>query len=161
MSVDPVIHAHMAYLVQKEKKERAEAERLEKEIELWKKRIALAQGRGMAELAEQARERARELVQRRRDLETQLELIDTEKAILRKESRRPGGREVAYAEALLARWQESGLVDPDQAVLDREFAELGKEAALKDLHAAMDEEADARGEVVLSDPEDEAPPAEE
>ena len=143
MPVDPVIHAHMAYLLQQEKKELEEAHKLEDEIEVWKKRIQLAEGRGMQELADQARERARALVQRRRELQTRLDMIDTEKGMLRKESRRPGGREVAYAEELLARWQESGLVDPDQAVLDRQFSELGKEAALEALREEMGEDPGA------------------
>ena len=58
MAVDPVIHAHMAYLVQCEKKDREVAEKLEDDIALWKKRVGLARERGEGELAEQARERA-------------------------------------------------------------------------------------------------------
>lgn len=140
MPVDPVIHAHMAYLLQREKKQRADANQLEEEIEVWKKRVRLADQRGMGELADQARERARELIARRRKLEDEFELIATEKKMLRSESLRPGGQEVARAEELLRRWQESGLVDGDQAVLAREFDQLNADQALAELRQAMGEE---------------------
>lgn len=156
----------MAYLMQREKKQRQEANQLEDEIEVWKKRVRLADERGMSDLADQARQRARELIARRRKLEDEFELIATEKQMLRRESLRPGGQEVARAEELLRRWQESGLVDADQAVLEREFDQLNAAQALAELQQAMGEEgrddassrspsdtlpADANDEVVLSE----------
>lgn len=156
MPVDPVIHSHMTYLVQREKKELQAAEALEDDIALWKKRVGLARQRGETELAEQARARALELIAERRALQTRLDMIASEKDILRRESRRPHGQEVAYAEELLRRWQQSGLIDPQQAVLDEEFDNLAAEQALAELHAQQgDTSAD---DVILSDPN---PPGED
>lgn len=156
MAVDPVIHAHMAYLVQCEKKDLEVAEKLEEDIALWKKRVGLARERGETELAEQARERALALIAERRALQTRLDMIANEKDILRRESRRPHGREQEYAEELLRRWQESGLVDPEKAALDEEFDKLDSEQALAELHeeivGTLDDDALAN-EVVLSDPD--------
>jgi hypothetical protein len=146
----------MTYLVQREKKEREEADKLDEEIEVWKKRVPLAESRGMTDLTDQARERVRQLVARRRELQTQLDLIGTEKAMLRRESRRPDGHEVAYAEELLRRWQESGLVDPDEAVLERQFDEINAEQALAEFKEELEPDGDGGrgdGEVVLSDPD--------
>lgn len=150
MSVDPIIYSHMTYLVQREKKELEEAETLEEEIALWKKRVGLARSRGAAELVEQARERALELIAQRHALQTRLDMIANEKDILRRESRRPDGRELEYAETLLRRWQESGLVDPDKAMLDEEFDKLNAEQALAELRA---EEDDILGEDILGEDE--------
>lgn len=170
MPIDPVIHAHMTYLVQREKRAHEDAQKLEEDIALWKKRVGLATERGETALAKQARERALELIAKRRALQTQLDLIAGEKDILRRESRRPDGHEVDYAEELLRRWQESGLVDPDEAALDEEFDQLNAEQALaelrdgesaKDAESSEDENAPA-DEVIFSDPDapapDKAPP---
>src|SRR5690554_2352289 len=151
MSIDPVIHSHMTYLVQREKKELQAAAALEEEIALWKKRVALARGRDETELAEQARARALALIAERRELQTRLDMIVSEKDILRRESRRPDGHELAYAEELLRRWQESGPVDPDQAVLDAQFDQLAAEQALAELH--QDQGATPVDEVIFSDPD--------
>src|SRR5690554_5027257 len=156
MAVDPVIHAHMAYLVQCEKKDLEVAEKLEEDIALWKKRVGLARERGEDELAEQARERALALIAERRALQTRLDMIANEKDILRRESRRPDGHELEYAEELLRRWQESGLVDPEKAALDEEFDKLDSEQALAELYeeiaGTLDDDSLAN-EVVLSDPD--------
>ena len=140
MPIDPVIHAHMTYLVQQEKKAREKADGLEEEIELWKKRVRLAEDKGMPDLADEARQRAKKLIAQRREVEVDLETIATEKKMLRKESRRPSGEEVARAEEILRRWKESGLVDPDEAVLEREFEEMDAEMAVEELKKEMDEE---------------------
>ncbi|AWV90605.1 hypothetical protein DN745_15240 [Bradymonas sediminis] len=146
----------MAYLVQCEKKDLEVAEKLEEDIALWKKRVGLARERGEDELAEQARERALALIAERRALQTRLDMIANEKDILRRESRRPHGRELEYAEELLRRWQESGLVDPEKAALDEEFDKLDSEQALAELHeeivGTLDDDSLAN-EVVLSDPD--------
>lgn len=140
MPLDPVIHAHMTYLVQREKKARERANGLEEEIELWKKRVRLAEDKGMPDLADEARQRARRLIADRRELDVQLETIATEKRMLIKESRRPSGEEVARAEAILQHWKEIGLVDPDEAVLEREFDEMEAEQALEEFKKEMGEE---------------------
>lgn len=140
MPIDPVIHAHMTYLVQQQKKARERADGLEEEIELWKKRVRLAEDKGMPDLADEARQRARQLIAERRELEDKLDLMATEKRMLIKESRRPSGDEVARAEALLERWKESGLVDPDEAVLEREFDEMEAEQALEEFKKEMGED---------------------
>jgi hypothetical protein len=132
----------MTYLVQKEKKARQRADGLEDEIELWKKRVRLAEEKGMPDLADEARQRTKKLISERRELEVELDMIDTEKGMLRKESRRPSGEEVARAEETLRRWEESGLVDPDEAVLEREFDEMDAEMALQELKS---EEGEGRG----------------
>ncbi len=142
MPIDPVIHAHMTYLVQKEKKARERADGLEEEIDLWKKRVRLAEERGMPDLADEARQRAKKLIAERRELEDQFDLIATEKGMLQKESRMPTGDEVARAEELLRRWKESGLVDPDEAVLEREFDELDAERALQEFKDDVDVDDD-------------------
>lgn len=140
MPIDPGLHAHMTYLVQQEKKYREQADELEEEIELWKKRVRLAEDKGMADLADEARQRARSLIQERREVGVQLDMIDTEKGMLRKESRRPSGEEVARSEEILRRWKESGLVDPDEAVLEREFDEMDAEMAVEELKREMGDE---------------------
>ncbi|MFP4600582.1 MAG: hypothetical protein ACLFVJ_20170 [Persicimonas sp.] len=140
MPIDPVIHAHMTYLVQQEKKARQRADGLEEEIELWKKRVRLAEEKGMPDLADEARGRTRKLIAERRGLEVDLEMIATEKGMLRKESRRPDGQEVARAEEILRRWKESGLVDPDEAVLEREFDEMHAEQALEEFKDELEDE---------------------
>ncbi|MFW5966875.1 MAG: hypothetical protein ACOCV2_05115 [Persicimonas sp.] len=132
MGLDPVIHAHMTFLVQKEKKLRERADELEEEIELWKKRVRLAEEKGEPELADEARHRAKGLIVERRQLEVDFETIADEKRELRMASRRPTGEEVARSEQILKRWKESGLVDPDEAVLEREFDEMQKEEALEE-----------------------------
>src|SRR5690554_6721082 len=151
MPVDPVIRSHMTYLIQCEKKDLEKATALEEDIALWKKRVGLAQGRGDSALAEQARARALALIAERRELQTRLDMIVNEKDILRRESRRPDGHELEYAEELLRRWQESGLVDPDKAVLDEAFDKLAAEQALAELQDDLDD-APAE-EVVFSDPD--------
>ncbi len=140
MPIDPVIHAHMTYLVQQEKKARERADGLEDEIELWKKRVRLAEDKGMPDLADEARQRTRQLIAERRELEDKLDIMATEKRMLIKESRMPSGEEVERAEALLQRWKESGLVDPDEAVLEREFDEMHAEQALEEFKKEIDEE---------------------
>ena len=130
----------MTYLVQKEKKARERASGLEDEIEVWKKRVRLAEDKGKPDLADEARQRARKLIAERRELEDQLGLIGTEKRMLIKESRRPTGDEVARAEQLLQRWKDSGLVDPDEAVLEREFDEMHAEQALDEFKKEIGEE---------------------
>src|SRR5690554_2525086 len=155
MSIDPVIRSHMTYLIQCEKKDLEKAQALEEDIALWKKRVGLARSRGDASLAEQARERALGLIAERRELQTRLDMIVSEKDILRRESRRPDGHALEYAEELLRRWQESGLVDPDKAVLDEEFDKLAAEQALAELHEGQNEDQhDTHAEeVIFSDPD--------
>jgi hypothetical protein len=138
--MDPVIHAHMTYLIQQENKAEERADELEDDIELWKKRVRLAEDKGMPELADEARERARELIAERRSLEVDLEMIATEKSILRKESRRPTGEEVARSEEILRRWRDSGLVDPEEAVLERELDDLAAEQATEELKREMQDD---------------------
>ena len=100
--VDPVIHAEMTILIQREKELEREIEELENdEIPLWKKRVGLAENKGMTDLADEARGRVRELIAKLDAHKRELDSIDMQKSMLRKESRRPSGREVERAEHLL------------------------------------------------------------
>ncbi len=126
--MDPVIHAKMTQLVQEENNLEDELKKLKtKEIDLWKGRVKLAREKGMDELAEQAKERVRELLARENEIENRLEIIKTQKKNLRYESRRPTGREVERAEAMVEQARLGGLVDPDGASLERQIDELEKE----------------------------------
>ena len=128
MPIDPGIHAELTLLIQQEKKLREELEKLaEEEMPQWRRRVQLAREKGMEELAEQAIARAREVRTRMQEIEHELEVIDMDKSMLRRESRRPSGVEVERAEALLGSFRQSGLVDPDEAALEREFEELRRQ----------------------------------
>ncbi len=124
--MDPLIHAEMALLVQREKKLEQEKAALLEEMSVWGRRVELAKTRGMAELAQEASERVKQISERGRAVSLELEVIEMEKSILRKENRRPDGKEVARAEALLESFRQSGLVDPEEASLERELRELAE-----------------------------------
>ncbi len=122
--MDPVLHAEMALLVQREKKLEEERKALLEEITLWRRRVELAKDKGMTDLAGEASERVKQLAERGRAVDLELDVIEMDKSMLRKQSRRPDGREVERAEALLESFRQGGLVDPDEASLEREFREL-------------------------------------
>lgn len=122
--MDPVLHAEMALLVQREKKLEEERKALLEEITLWRRRVELAKEKGMTDLAREASERVNQLAERGRAVDLELDVIEMDKSMLRKQSRRPDGREVERAEALLESFRQGGLVDPDEASLEREFREL-------------------------------------
>lgn len=122
--MDPVLHAEMALLVQREKKLEEEQKALLEEITLWRRRVELAKDKGMTDLAGEASERVKQLAERGRAVDLELDVIEMDKSMLRKQSRRPDGREVERAEALLESFRQGGLVDPDEASLEREFREL-------------------------------------
>lgn len=122
--MDPVLHAEMALLVQREKKLEEERKTLLEEITLWRRRVELAKDKGMTDLAGEASERVKQLAERGRAVDLELDVIEMDKSMLRKQSRRPDGREVERAEALLESFRQGGLVDPDEASLEREFREL-------------------------------------
>ncbi len=136
--VDPGIHAEMTILVQREKELERMIEDLDDEqLPLWKKRVKLAEKKGMHDLATQAEERVRLLEEKREEAALELDSIEMKKDMLRKESRRPTGEEVQRAEALLESVRQAGLVDPDR----KEWEELEKKAAAKE--AGLDEESGA------------------
>jgi phage shock protein A len=125
--MDPVIRAEMAMLIQREKKATEELEALREELGLWRRRVELALEKGMVELAEQADARVEEIRTKGRAVRHELEVIEMDKSMLLEQSRRsrgPTGQEVARAEALLDSFRESGLVDPDEAMLEREIRDL-------------------------------------
>lgn len=123
--MDPLIHAEMAMLIQQEKKLQEEIAALREELPVWQKRIRLAEERGMAELADQARDRLRQIKDRAVEIQYELDTIDLDKSRLRKENRRPTGQEVRRAEALLDSFRQMG-IDPDRAMLERELEKLGR-----------------------------------
>ena len=119
LTMDPVIHAEMAMLIRREKElEETIAELEGTELPLWSKRVGLAENKGMAELADEARVRVRELQKKLNDSKAELDSIDMQKSMLRHQSRRPSGVEVERAENLLEQVRLAGLVDPDRTDWD-------------------------------------------
>ncbi len=127
--VNPGIHAEMANLIQREKELEEKLAELEKEIPVWKKRVKLARDKGMSDLAAEAGERADLLESQAKKAVTELDHIQQQKDMLRYESRRPSGREVERAEAMVESVRMGGLIDPDEAALDREFKDLAAKSA--------------------------------
>ena len=128
--VDPGIHAEMTILIRRENElEETINELRDDELPLWKKRVRLAEEKGMSDLADEARGRLRELQDKLEKSVRELESIEMQKSMLRKESRRPSGSEVARSEALLEQVRMAGLVDPDKS----EWDELERKAAGKSL----------------------------
>ncbi len=125
--VDPVIHAKMTALVREENDLEEEAAKLEDEIPLWEGRVKLANDKGMADLASQAAERVEELKARKAEIKTKLDVIKMDKDMLRYESKRPTGDEVRRAEAMVESVRLGGLIDPDEASLERELKDLEKQ----------------------------------
>jgi phage shock protein A len=132
----------MTYLIQEEKRFEEKLAELTEELEVWKKRVQLAEKKGMPDLADEARERARKLMTEFKEAEVKLETLQHEKKMLRKDARRPTGEEVARAEAMLERLRQSGIVDPDEAALEREFDDLAAEQAVRELRRTGEDQVD-------------------
>jgi len=131
--MDPVIYARMAQLIQEEKKLTEELRELNRElIPLWEGRVELAIEKDRDDLARQAQGRVRQLEERLLEIEHRLEAIASAKKDLRYQSRRPTGREVERSEAMLESVRLGGLVDPDEASLEREIDELDEDAVTLD-----------------------------
>lgn len=132
--VDPVIHAEMTMLIRREKELEEEIAELEgEELPLWQKRVGLAEQKGMPDLADEARGRVRELMAKVDKNKRELDSIDMQKSMLRKQSKRPSGREVERAEALLEQVRAAGLVDPDKQKWD----DLERQHRLKEESGAV------------------------
>jgi hypothetical protein len=131
--VNPGIHAEMANLIHREKEIEEKLDELEKEVPVWKKRVKLATDKGMTDLAAEAQERFDMLDAKAKKLAAELDSIQQQKDMLRYEARRPSGREVERAEAMVESVRLAGLVDPDEAALDREFKELAAKKAADDM----------------------------
>lgn len=142
MPTDAGLHAQMTYLIQEEKRYEEELTELTEKVELWKKRVQLAKEKGMPDLADEARERVHGLMADLKDKEVKLETLQHEKTMLRKDARRPTGEEVARSEAMLERLRQSGIVDPEEAALEREFDDLSSEQALRELRRTGEEQVD-------------------
>lgn len=118
--VDPGIHAEMTILIKREKELKRTIEELEtEEIPLWEKRVKLADQKGMTELADEAEGRVQELRRKVAEAQREIDSIDMQKQMLRYESKRPSGREVERAEALVESVRLAGLVDPDKSEWDK------------------------------------------
>ena len=117
--MDPYQHAQMTHLVMRQKELERELESLRQDLPTWERRVQLAQEKGMAELAQQAQEKVAQVRARGRQVKLELETLDMEKDMLRKQHRMPSGQPVAQAEAMLEQVRAGGLVDPDRAELDR------------------------------------------
>lgn len=120
--MDPVVHARMTMIIQEEKKLGEEKQKIVLEIPVWERRVTLATQKGMTELAGEASQRVGELKTRIKEIDLKLETMQMDKDMLRYESRRPSGREVERAEAMLEQVRLGGLVDPDSK--DQEFKDL-------------------------------------
>ncbi|MGM0556116.1 MAG: hypothetical protein ACQEVA_07040 [Myxococcota bacterium] len=142
MPMDAGLHAQMTYLIQEEKRYEEQLSTLTEDLELWKKRVQLAEEKGMPDLADEARDRARKLMTEFKDAEVKLETLQHEKKMLRKDARRPTGEEVERAEAMLERLRQSGIVDPDEAALEREFDDLAAEQAVRELRRTGEDQVD-------------------
>lgn len=142
MPTDAGLHAQMTYLIQEEKRYEEQLAELTEKLELWKKRVQLAEQKGMPDLADEARERARTLMTDFKEAEVKLETLQHEKKMLRKDARRPTGEEVARAEAMLERLRQSGIVDPDEAALEREFDDIAAEQAVRELRRSGEDKVD-------------------
>lgn len=118
---DPVVHARMTQLKLDEKKLTEEKAKLVEEVPVWERRVGLAKQKGMHDLAAEAEQRVVEVKTRIKEIELKLETLEMDKDMLRYESRRPSGREVERAEAMLDQVRLGGLVDPDR--MDRELDE--------------------------------------
>ncbi len=142
MPTDAGLHAQMTYLIQEEKRYEEQLAELTEKLELWKKRVQLAEQKGMPDLADEARERARTLMTDFKEAEVKLETLQHEKKLLRKDARRPTGEEVARSEAMLERLRQSGIVDPDEAALEREFDDIAAEQAVRELRRSGEDKVD-------------------
>lgn len=123
---DPVTHARMTMLIQQEKKLKEELKKLDEELPMWSGRVELALKKGKEDLARQAQQRVRDLQERQLDVRHELDSITSQKKDLRFQARRPSGREVQRSEAMVESVRQGGLIDPDEASLERELDELGK-----------------------------------
>ncbi len=112
--------AEMAYLIRREKEIEERLQALSKEFGTWKERVGLAERAGKHELADAAAERLDALRGEATELREELRLLVEKKRLVRRESRRPTGNEVARAEALLESFQTSGLLSEE----DRLKAEI-------------------------------------
>lgn len=135
MPIDPYNHAQMTNLVMQIKELERELEKIREELPTWKKRVFLAEDKGMHELAAQAEAKVEEMRARGRQVKLELETLEMEKDMLRKQNRMPKGHEVEQAEAMVEQVRQGGLVDPDAGelnALDTEQDELDAQlAALK------------------------------
>ena len=122
-----IYHAEMALLIRRENEIEARLEELRKDFGTWKDRVQLARNTGRDELAVRAEERIQKLRDEAKELRDELRLLVAKKRRLRKESRRPTGVEVQRSEALLESFRQSGLIDPEEATMEREFDDLRRQ----------------------------------
>jgi hypothetical protein len=133
--VDPGIHAEMALLIQREQLLQRRQTKLVGDLELWQKRIGLAEQNGKLSLAAQAEERLTSLQDEQAEIASELESIATQKSHLRYESRRPSGDEVIRSETMVEMAKLSGLLpdeDGDDETLREEEAEEEEEDMVLD-----------------------------
>lgn len=118
MPIDPYNHAQMTNMVMQIKELERELEKIREELPTWKKRVFLAEDKGMHELAAQAEAKVEQMRARGRQVKLELETLEMEKDMLRKQNRMPQGHEVEQAEAMVEQVRMGGLVDPDAAELN-------------------------------------------
>lgn len=125
MPIDASLHAQMTHFVMREKELQKELLKLQEDLPLWTKRVSLARQHGKDDLADQAQEKLSELQSKESAMRLELETIEMEKDMLRKQSRRPkDSPEVARAEAALEQIRMGGLVDPDRTDIERELEQM-------------------------------------
>ena len=124
MPIDPVIQAEMKNLVIRSKQLEKELAKIDEDLPMWERRVDLARQKNRPELAMQAAEMADDMRTRKKEITTELDVIQQEKDMLRYQARRPKGVEVERAEMMLEEVRMGGLVDPDKAKTERELDEL-------------------------------------
>lgn len=142
MPTDAGLHAQMTFLIQEEKRFEATLRSLSEDAELWKTRVQLADDKDRPELARQARERLNEVLTDVQEAQVKLDTIKYEKQRLRREARRPTGVEVERAEAMVDRLRQSGVIDPEEAMLEQELDEVAAEQALRELRRTGEDQID-------------------
>lgn len=118
--------AEMAVYIRREKEIEKELNQLKKDFKTWKERIELAKKADRPELAARAEQRLKDLRADAWGLRTELQEIVEKKREIRMDSRRPTGAETRRAQSLLESFRESGIIDPEEAQLQRDIEEAAK-----------------------------------
>lgn len=118
MPIDAYDHAVMTNLIMRIKELDRDLDKICEELPVWEKRIQLAHHKGLPDLARQAEEKFNELRAKGKEIKLELETLEMERDMLRKQSRMPKGMEVERAEHMVEQVRQGGLVDPDAAELN-------------------------------------------
>lgn len=140
VTIDEGELGEMEALILEEKMHRKRFEDAKERVELWQPRLELAESRGRSELAAEARRRLTEARQDYGAARHQLERIQMEKSVLRKEANRPDDRTAAEMrdEQALDAFRSMG-ADPETWEINQVAKEQTADDALAALKARMEE----------------------